>query len=583
MKDVILGVLILFLVIGGMALWIWVENKNRRKFALLRLRESWGNIPQKEYTYEELEHIAQFFCQREKEGFYIDDITWNDLEMDRIFVQLNQSVSAVGGEVLYDLLRKPVFQQKELQRRQELINYFDTHEKERIQLQTVLSGIRQPGKVSVFEAIHVAKEVTIRSSRTQMLHFAAFFLSLFYFMAMPNPGVYIFLAVCVFNIVTYMGVKHEIDSYLTCFRCVIQLLQAERELKKLNITDLKEYIQQGETYAESLSRFQRGSSLVLDRSSAGGGVEGMMMDYVRMLTHIDLIKFNDMMENMKQNQAEIEGLIALFGYLDSMISIASVRRALPYYCIPQFQQAGQAFMEVSNLYHPLIKDPVANSIRAEGGILVTGSNASGKSTFLKNIAVNAILAQTIFTCTATSYEASYLKVMTSMALRDDLESGESYYIVEIRSLKRILDEAQKEGNILCIIDEVLRGTNTIERIGASSRILGMLKKENVLPFAATHDIELSYILENLYENYHFEEEIGERDVTFHYLLKKGRVTTRNAIRLLEMIGYDQEIVKQANCAVEEFEKTGVWSKLDSNIHLMSKIKERLALNSDVLS
>lgn len=583
MKDVILGVLILFLVIGGMALWIWVENKNRRKFAHLRLRESWGNIPQKEYTYEELEHIAQFFCQREKEGFYIDDITWNDLEMDRIFVQLNQSVSAVGGEVLYDLLRKPVFQQKELQRRQELINYFDTHEKERIQLQTVLSGIRQPGKVSVFEAIHVAKEVTIRSSRTQMLHFAAFFLSLFYFMAMPNPGVYIFLAVCVFNIVTYMGVKHEIDSYLTCFRCVIQLLQAERELKKLNITDLKEYVQQGETYAESLSRFQRGSSLVLDRSSAGGGVEGMMMDYVRMLTHIDLIKFNDMMENMKQNQAEIEGLIALFGYLDSMISIASVRRALPYYCIPQFQQAGQAFMEVSNLYHPLIKDPVANSIRAEGGILVTGSNASGKSTFLKNIAVNAILAQTIFTCTATSYEASYLKVMTSMALRDDLESGESYYIVEIRSLKRILDEAQKEGNILCIIDEVLRGTNTIERIGASSRILGMLKKENVLPFAATHDIELSYILENLYENYHFEEEIGERDVTFHYLLKKGRVTTRNAIRLLEMIGYDQEIVKQANCAVEEFEKTGVWSKLDSNIHLMSKIKERLALNSDVLS
>lgn len=583
MKDVILGVLILFLVIGGMALWIWVENKNRRKFALLRLRESWGNIPQKEYTYEELEHIAQFFCQREKEGFYIDDITWNDLEMDWIFVQLNQSVSAVGGEVLYDLLRKPVFQQKELQRRQELINYFDTHEKERIQLQTVLSEIRQPGKVSMFEAIHVAKEVTIRSSRTQMLHFAAFFLSLFYFMAMPNPGVYIFLAVCVFNIVTYMGVKHEIDSYLTCFRCVIQLLQAERELKKLNITDLKEYVQQGETYAESLSRFQRGSSLVLDRSSAGGGVEGMMMDYVRMLTHIDLIKFNDMMENMKQNQAEIEGLIALFGYLDSMISIASVRRALPYYCIPQFQQAGQAFMEVSNLYHPLIKDPVANSIRAEGGILVTGSNASGKSTFLKNIAVNAILAQTIFTCTATSYEASYLKVMTSMALRDDLESGESYYIVEIRSLKRILDEAQKEGNILCIIDEVLRGTNTIERIGASSRILGMLKKENVLPFAATHDIELSYILENLYENYHFEEEIGERDVTFHYLLKKGRVTTRNAIRLLEMIGYDQEIVKQANCAVEEFEKTGVWSKLDSNIHLMSKIKERLALNSDVLS
>ena len=94
----------------------------------------------------------------------------------------------------------------------------------------------------------------------------------------------------------------------------------------------------------------------------------------------------------------------------------------------------------------------------------------------------------------------------------------------------------------------------------------MLKKENVLPFAATHDIELSYILESLYENYHFEEEVGDSDVTFNYLLKKGRVTTRNAIRLLEMIGYDQEIVKQANKAVEEFEKTGIWSKLDGRIH-----------------
>lgn len=269
------------------------------------------------------------------------------------------------------------------------------------------------------------------------------------------------------------------------------------------------------------------------------------------------------MKVMKEHQEDIQGLLYLFGYLDSMISIASVRKALPYYCIPGFEERKNAYMEVENLYHPLIRNPVANSIQAQGGVLVTGSNASGKSTFLKNIAVNGILAQTIYTCTATSYTAPYLKIMTSMALRDDLEGGESYYIVEIRSLKRILEEAEKPGNLLCIIDEVLRGTNTIERIAASSRILGSLRKPNVLSFAATHDIELSYILEALYENYHFEEEVGKEDVTFNYLLKKGRVTTRNAIRLLEMIGYDTELVEQAKTAVENFEKTGIWSKLDS--------------------
>lgn len=92
-----------------------------------------------------------------------------------------------------------------------------------------------------------------------------------------------------------------------------------------------------------------------------------------------------------------------------------------------------------------------------------------------------------------------------MALRDDLESGESYFIVEIRSLKRILDEADRDGNLLCIIDEVLRGTNTIERIAASSEILWSICRSHVLSFAATHDIELSYILQNRYKNYHLRK------------------------------------------------------------------------------
>lgn len=251
----------------------------------------------------------------------------------------------------------------------------------------------------------------------------------------------------------------------------------------------------------------------------------------------------------------------IFGYLDSMISIASFRESLPYYSLPELKEEKRAYLKVENLYHPLLSHPVANSIEAKKGILVTGSNASGKSTFLKNIAVNTILAQTAYTATASEYQAPYFKVMTSMALRDDLERGESYFIVEIRSLKRILEEAEKEECLLCIIDEVLRGTNTIERIGASSRILADLERDHVLPFAATHDIELSYILEDLYENYHFEEEVKEHEVVFNYLLKKGRVTTRNAIRLLEMTGYKTSLSEGARKAVKDFEEMGIWKKI----------------------
>lgn len=218
-------------------------------------------------------------------------------------------------------------------------------------------------------------------------------------------------------------------------------------------------------------------------------------------------------------------------------------------------------MQVEDLYHPLLTEAVANSFQVSGGTLVTGSNASGKSTFLKNVAMNSILAQTLGTCTCSSYRAPFLKVMTSMALRDDIESGESYFIVEIKSLKRILDESKKPEPLLCIIDEVLRGTNTIERIAASSRILAALHQNWVIPFAATHDIELSYILEDLYDNYHFEEEVKEKEVVFSYILKKGRATSRNAIRLLDMLEYDLGIVEGAAKAARDFEEKGVWESL----------------------
>ena len=560
-NDTVIGLVVILLFLAGAGVLNYYEKGKRRKLFLERMMASWGKIPQREYSYDELEHISQFFRKREKEGFYVDDITWNDLDMDRIFALVNQSISPIGDEYLYELLRKPVFEERELQERQRLLEFFSEKEKERHKVQALLAGIRKPGNVSVYEAVSVTKEVEIQGKGFQIVMCGAFFLSLMFFAAMPSPGIFCFLGICILNIITYFMRKQDIDLYLTSFRCVIQLLEAQKNLEKLKIPELVSYMEEGKRCRKELRAFQKGSFLVLEQSSTGGGMEGLIMDYIRMLTHIDLIKFSTMMKAMQEHQEEILGLMKIFGYLDAMISIASFRVSLPYYSIPELEMAGKAYLKVENLYHPLLSHPVANGIEAENGILVTGSNASGKSTFLKNIAVNTILAQTIYTVTASEYQAPYFKVMTSMALRDDLERGESYFIVEIRSLKRILDETEKEGCLLCIIDEVLRGTNTIERIGASSRILAGLDREHVLPFAATHDIELSYILEDLYENYHFEEEVKEHEVVFNYLLKKGRVTTRNAIRLLEMTGYPENLSEEAKKAVADFEETGIWEKV----------------------
>ena len=562
MSETVVGIGIIALLLLSAAAVMLSENKRRKLFLQQKLKNAWGQIPDREYTYEDFHHISQFFHKREKEGFFIDDITWNDLDMDRIFMLLNQTFSAVGGDCLYDILRKPVFEEKELKYRNRLMLFFAKNQEIREQVQTILASVRKSGSNSIYENIHVTTEVNIKGKNVQIGFCSAFFLSLLVFILAPNPGVFLFLLVCVVNIGAYMTQKQEVDAYLSSFRNVLQLLEAYKKLEKLKIPELEAAMARGIPAQKRLAGFQKRSSLVIDRSSTGGGLEGMLMDYIRMLTHIDLIKFQDMMKSMKENRKELEELIYTLGYIDSMISIASFRETLPYYTCPEFREEKRAYMDVENLYHPLIENPVANSISAKGGILVTGSDASGKSTFLKNIAINSIFAQTIYTCTASSYCAPYFQVMTSMALRDDLGSGESYYIVEIRSLKRILDAAKSGENLLCIIDEVLRGTNTIERIGASSQILAHICKNNVLSFAATHDIELSYMLQEYYENYHFEEEVREKDVVFNYLLKKGRVTTRNAIRLLEMIGYDKTLIEEAKRAVEEFEASGSWKNVE---------------------
>ena len=216
-------------------------------------------------------------------------------------------------------------------------------------------------------------------------------------------------------------------------------------------------------------------------------------------------------------------------------------------------------MNFENVMHPLIENAVSNSIDTKKGVLLTGSNASGKSTFLKTIGINVLLAQSVHTVLAKSYKAPLLRIYSSMALKDDIYEGDSYYIVEIKSMKRIIDAAKEEGNpVLCFVDEVLRGTNTVERIAASTEILKFLTDSGVNCFAATHDIELTQLLKDKYDLYHFEGNVSDNDVHFDYMLKKGPATNRNAIKLLSVLGYDSSLVDNAQNLAEKFLNTGVW-------------------------
>lgn len=551
-------------VLAMAAIIIRAEYK-RKKTMLGRIRRIYGAVPEREYEAGDLERISRYFERKKGDGFFVDDITWNDLDMDRVYMLINQTVSSPGEDVLYAMLRMPLFDREAIEKRERLIAFFAENPEKREKLQLLLSRMGKTWKGSLSEtilSINQAPEVSVRKHIVMLL---ALLLSIFVGIpAAPLGGFVLTMLLMVVNTALYYGGKEYkyIDMYLEAFSSLLEMLAVADKLEGLGWEEIRPQAEAVREAKKVFSPLRKKAFFVTGKNNGDGNPLQAALDYVRMVFHVDILAYNSILKDVREHVGELMTMLDNMGELDAVISIASFRELLPLSCEPEFTEYdGSAELLAEDLYHLLLGEPVANSIETKKGLLVTGSNASGKSTFLKNIAVNSILAQTVCTCTCSVYRAPFFKVMTSMALRDDLSGGESYFIVEIKSLKRILDESRKPEPLLCIIDEVLRGTNTVERIAASSRILKALSKDHVLPFAATHDIELSYILDGIYENYHFEEEVRENEVVFDYLLRKGRAVTRNAIRLLDMLGYEKGLVEEAEKAAADFEETGVWKPL----------------------
>ena len=551
---VILGVIVLIMLKGFLD-----ERKKKKKF-ILWLKNHYGELPKREeYREEEFRKIARYYQAHEKDGFHIDDITWNDLNMDEIFKRMNYTYSAAGEEYLYYLLRTPMQKEASAGKLEEQINYFMQHKEERVEYQTAFAGIGKTGKYSIYDYLDYLDLLGEKGNGKHHLGNLAVLLSIGAMYFSVQYGILLLVVVVAHNIVSYFKDKNEIDPYITSFGYILRLIKNVEKIGKIPAEAFGEERESLEKCRKSLGQFKTGASIVMSpaRMSASGNPLEILLDYVRMVFHLDLIKFNQMLLEVRKNKDVIDRMLTIIGYMETVIAIGAFRTSMESYCIPRFDRSRG--MKAENIYHPLLQNPVKNSILTEKGVLITGSNASGKSTFLKTVAINAILAQTIHTCMADSYSASLYRIMSSMALRDDLAGGDSYYIVEIKSLKRILNRLEEEGNpVLCFVDEVLRGTNTVERIAASTQILKSLSKASVLCFAATHDIELTHLLKKYYNNYHFEEEIVDNDVVFHYQLMRGRAVTRNAIKLLGVMGYDEEIIKEAEGLAEGFWEKGSW-------------------------
>ncbi len=237
--------------------------------------------------------------------------------------------------------------------------------------------------------------------------------------------------------------------------------------------------------------------------------------------------------------------------LEALCSLAGFAFERPDHTFPEI--TSEATFDASELGHPLIQGDkrVCNDVVLEApghALVVTGSNMSGKSTLLRAIGINAVLANAGAPVCAKSLRIGRLVVATSMRVSDSLDEGTSRFYAELKKLKLVLDLARKaketqgaEGTVLFLLDEILHGTNTRERLIGARAILRELLAQGAMGAVSTHDLGLGDLEGEMPEqvkNVHFEEQVANDTMTFDYALRTGIVQSSNALRLMKMVGLD---------------------------------------------
>ena len=546
----------IFILISIVVAFVIVSIWNYRK-SLINLRktiiEKWGKQGKIKYGQEELDLISNYFNNTGKNGdFFIDHITWNDLNMNEVFSRINNTLSSVGEEFLYNQLRVPLFEENELKKKDKVIRYYQLNDKERIETAFNLARLGKDRGACVsdfFSKEWVGTNKTILYRIMSLIPLIAIGVSFVNSLAL----LIVFSSIAV-NTIIHMVRFKESQVQMRRLNYIVAMIHCADRIINLDIGEINSYFIKTKESINNLKAIKK---------SLFSFPQGMMemdivMEYTKMFFLSDVIKLEKVSSTIGKNQGDLKEIYEFIGAIDSFISIASYRKSLNYYTEPVFISDTSKELKFKDIFHPLIINPISNSSSIKKSMLITGSNASGKSTFLKTVAINSILAQTIYTCLAKEYETTFFKTYTSMALKDDLIGNESYYIVEIKSLKRIIENIENKISTLCFIDEILRGTNTVERISASSEVLDSIAKSNCLCISATHDVELTSILSKGFENYHFQEEIKNDEIYFDYKIYPGRSETRNAIKLLAIMGYGEEIVSKAEDRAKNFMENGIW-------------------------
>ncbi len=511
-----------------------------RKKVMQIVRDRWGKESTPAVDFKDLEE--NYVHMMKKDDWILDDQTWNDLDMNANFMRLDRTMSNSGQQQFYNMLRTLSFDEKELKRRDRLITFFQMNKDWREKMQCLLYFLDKEEYDSAASVLF-RKSPELPPQRAWVIPCTIGMIASI--LSIPFWGARSILLIAIFfviNLLVHNSINRYTQQALPGLRYIVRMLAVAKELKDQDIPELKEdYLTFFDKVVDKCAPILRKTR---DLGNGGSDPLGISL-YLQIFFLTEARAYLRCCVLLEEDAPALRTLYRKLGELDAYIGMASVRRGLRHYSKPVFTEEKNVF-EVTKMGHPTLKNAVCNDISiCKENVVLTGSNMSGKSTFLRTIGLNVLLAQTFYTTMTKSYKASMFHMATSISPSDDLMEGKSYYMAEATALLRMLGILEEDMSSLLLIDEIFRGTNPTERVAGASSLLQYLAERNCLVVVATHDIEITEKVKERYHSYHFEEKVTKDSLEFDYLLKEGTLTKPNGIRILEYLGYPEEITQRA--------------------------------------
>ncbi len=504
----------------------------------------------------DFERIPLLFEKKEKTKYHqvIADRTLQDLDFEELFTHIDRTCSKVGQQYLYYVLRTIPEDSKRSLHFEKVINYFDSNLRVKEQVVLELDKLNGHGAYFIQRLIH-GKNL-VKPSWFWIIPFLSGFSFATLMLSFVYPVYPFFILILAVNFVIHFWNKNNILSYANTVPQLIRLKGVARKL--VNHPEVLEENDQFQKSFNSVNKITK-KAVFLSWESMMSSEIGQVVDYFLellkasfLLEPIIMFRIIQALEVQKQ---DIERLLDSVGKVDVAISISSFREDLPYFTRPVISNKGTG-LRAEEMFHPLIVDPVSNTIKLSDrkSALISGSNMSGKTTFIRTIGINTILSQTINTACAKCFEIPLIKIHSAVRIADDIMNETSYYYEEVKVIKQMIEASETDDQNLFLLDELFKGTNTFERVASGKAVLSYLNQKGNMVFASTHDLELTDLLSETYNFYHFEESVEEDALIFDYQLKDGKWTNTNAIRILEVNGFPKEVTEEARSMAQKIKR-----------------------------